>query len=319
MPTRRAPPDERFLRVLVAGAGPGGLQSAISAAARGHEVTVLERDTEPGGQIRLAASAPFRSELGDLIRNQLAECRRLGVEIRTGVTVDAALIAGGTTPAPDLVVTATGARPAPPWWAPPAPQSGEEQSGSGREGGGPRLLDVRDVLGGKAEVSGRVLVVDELGFHQATSVAELLADRGCIVELMTPGMVSGQDLGTTLDLETWWMRASVRGIVQTTDTIVTEVVPGGVATRHLPTGRDGERQVDFVVLAVQQAPCDELYFELKELARLGIGPPVRRVGDCLAPRRAHAAVVDGERIGELLDRLRTGRRAADGPTVGAAR
>jgi 2,4-dienoyl-CoA reductase (NADPH2) len=179
-------------------------------------------------------------------------------------------------------------------------------------------VDVREVLGGAAVVSGRVLVVDELGFHQATSVAELLADRGCQVELMTPGMVSGQDLGTTLDLETWWMRASARGIVQTTDTIVTGVVAGAVATRHLPTGREEERPVDFVVLAVQQAPCDELYFELKELWRLGTGPPVRRVGDCLAPRRAHAAVVDGERIGELLEHLRPSRLVDAAPNGGSA-
>jgi 2,4-dienoyl-CoA reductase (NADPH2) len=313
------------LRVLVAGAGPAGLQSAISVASRRHDVTVCEREAEAGGQIRLAAFAPFRSELGDLVRNQLAECRRLGIEVRTGVTVDAALVTGGSSPAPDLVVVATGAAPAPPWWAPAAtsPGDGGREDVTDRRPGLPPLLDVREVLGGGAEVSGRVLVVDELGFHQATSVAELLADRGCQVELMTPGMVSGQDLGTTLDLETWWMRASARGIVQTTDTIVTGVVAGGVTARHLPTGREEERRLDFVVLAVQQAPCDELYFELKELARLGNGPPVRRVGDCLAPRRAHAAVVDGERIGALLEHLRPYRRvdaaANGGSVVGVAR
>ena len=53
-----------------------------------------------------------------------------------------------------------------------------------------------------------MVVVDELGFHQATSVAELLADRGCQVEIVTNGMVVGQDLGITLDLETWNVRAA---------------------------------------------------------------------------------------------------------------
>ena len=48
-----------------------------------------------------------------------------------------------------------------------------------------------------------MVVVDDLGFHQATSVAELLADRGCDVEVITSGMVVGQDLGITLDMETW--------------------------------------------------------------------------------------------------------------------
>ena len=72
----------------------------------------------------------------------------------------------------------------------------------------------RDVLEGRVEPAGRVLVVDELGFHQATSVAELLADRGCTVEIVTPGMVVGQDLGITLDLETWWMKATAKAMAR---------------------------------------------------------------------------------------------------------
>ena len=57
--------------MLVVGAGPGGLQAAISAARAGHRVTVWEREPEPGGQVRLAATVPNRAELGDMIRNQV--------------------------------------------------------------------------------------------------------------------------------------------------------------------------------------------------------------------------------------------------------
>jgi 2,4-dienoyl-CoA reductase (NADPH2) len=154
---------------------------------------------------------------------------------------------------------------------------------------------VREVLDGSARPEGRVLVVDELGFHQATSVAELLADRGCAVEVASPGMVVGQDLGITLDLEAWWLRATRKGIVQTADTMVTAVVAGGVTVQDLATGEAGAREVDWVVLAVQQAPADELYFALRET-----GAAVHRVGDCVAPRRAHAAVIEGERVGASL-------------------
>ena len=90
-----------------------------------------------------------------------------------------------------MVVVATGARPARPWWA----------------GDDDRVVDVRDVLEGRVHPEGRVVVVDELGFHQATSTAELLADRGCAVEIVTNGMVVGQDLGITLDMETWNVKA----------------------------------------------------------------------------------------------------------------
>src|SRR6478735_514969 len=61
-------------RVMVAGAGPAGLQAAIAAARAGHRVTVYEKEEAAGGQVRLAASVPNRAELGDRIRNQLNEC-----------------------------------------------------------------------------------------------------------------------------------------------------------------------------------------------------------------------------------------------------
>jgi mycofactocin system FadH/OYE family oxidoreductase 2 len=272
-------------RVLVAGGGPGGLQAAISAARRGHDVGVYERDDDLGGQVRIAARAPGRAEFGDLVRNQLIECRRAGVAIKTGVLVDLDLIRAEQ---PEVVVVATGARPERPRWVTADPPAGA-----------PEFCDVSDVLDGSAQPQGRVLVVDELGFHQATGAAEVLADRGCQVEVTTSGMVSGQDLGITLDTETWWLRATRKGIVQSTDTMITGVVPGGVTTQHLATGLTARRSADWVVLAVQQAPVDELYFALKELRRAG-GPDVHRVGDCVAPRRAHAAVIDGDRLGALL-------------------
>lgn len=272
--------------VLVAGGGPGGMQAAIAAARLGHRVTVCERADAVGGQVATAARVPGRSEFGDLVRNQLAECHRLGVTIETGTAVDAGLVRRRR---PDAVVVATGARPAPPFWLPAEPPDDA-----------PRVCDVRDVLEGAAAPEGRVLVVDDLGFHQATSVAELLADRGCAVEVATPGMVVGQDLGVTLDLEMWWMRATRKGIRQTTDTMVTGLTPSGVTVQGIANGRDGEIACDWVVLAVQQAPDDALYFELKQAHAAGDGPPVHRVGDCVAPRRAHAAVIDGDRVGAVL-------------------
>jgi 2,4-dienoyl-CoA reductase (NADPH2) len=146
-----------------------------------------------------------------------------------------------------------------------------------------------------AAIHGDVVVIDEIGFHHATSVAELLADRGCRAEVVTNGMVVGQDLGITLDMENWWMRAEAKGIVQSTD-----LVPMGVEGRtlnllHHPTGMMQQRSPDFVVLAVPPQPVEWLYNELKTR-----GVSVERVGDCVAPRRAHAAVVEGERAGAAV-------------------
>jgi 2,4-dienoyl-CoA reductase (NADPH2) len=154
------------------------------------------------------------------------------------------------------------------------------------------VCDIRDVLAGAASPSGAVVVIDEIGFHHATSVAELLADRGCSVEIVTPGMVVGQDLGITLDMENWWMRATAKGIVQSTDLVPMGLTGNELSLLHHPTGAMLTRIPDWVVLAVPASPVEWLYNDLK-----AAGVSVERVGDCVAPRRAHAAVVDGERAG----------------------
>jgi 2,4-dienoyl-CoA reductase (NADPH2) len=175
------------------------------------------------------------------------------------------------------VIVATGAEAARPYWVPDGVEN---------------VVDVREVLDGSAQVFGDVVVVDEIGFHHATSTAEVLADRGCHVEIVTPGMVVGQDLGITLDMENWWIRAGEKGIVQTTDLVPMAMEGRTLTLLHHPTGTNVTRTPDWVVLAVHANPVEWLYRDLK-----ATGVSVERVGDCVAPRRAHAAVVEGERAG----------------------
>jgi pyruvate/2-oxoglutarate dehydrogenase complex dihydrolipoamide dehydrogenase (E3) component len=186
--------------------------------------------------------------------------------------------------APDAVVLATGARPARPWWSHDHP----------------RVADVREFIDGTVTASGRVVIVDELGFHQATSTAELLADRGCDVEVITSGMVVGQDLGITLDIETWNVKAHAKGIRQRTDVVVLDARGGRggglvLELQHHPTGTGLELECDWTACAIPAEPDDTLW------RALSAAPfEVHRVGDCLAPRRAHAAVIEGERVGAAL-------------------
>ena len=173
--------------LMVVGGGPAGMQAAKVAAQRGFHVRLYEQQRELGGQINLIVQGPNRVEFGDVSRNLQREILEAGVKVRLGIEVTAALI---EQEQPDAVIIATGSRPS----LPPTPGADL-----------PHVATVWQVLQKEklAQTGEYVLVYDQLGFHQATSVAELLAERGCLVEVVTPQFYVGGDLSVTLDIELW--------------------------------------------------------------------------------------------------------------------
>ena len=265
-------------RVIVVGGGPAGLKAAIIAARRGHRVTLFEKEAQLGGQINLAVRVTHRAEFGDLIRNLRHELSQVEVEVQTGVTATPDMVLAA---APDAVIVAAGSTPN------RAPFPGAEA---------PQVADVSDILSGQVEPGPRVLIIDQLGFHEAASAAEYLAERGCRVEIVTQTLYVGQDLGLTLDLENWYRRARRLGIVCTPNLSVLSIAGDVVQAIHNYSGQLlNFEPVDTIVLAVPRRVNAGLYHSLKGRVRA-----LHRIGDCLAPRRAHAAILEGEQVGRMV-------------------
>lgn len=145
-------------RVTVVGGGPGGLYAAWVCAVRGHQVTLVEKTNELGGNFRIAAYPTGKGQLTEAIRSLIVKCRLAGVDLRCGVEADELLL---RSLAPDAIVLATGATPL----ILPIP---------GLSGCG--YVTAQDMLDGKAPMGGSVLVVG--GGMVGCEAAEYLAERG---------------------------------------------------------------------------------------------------------------------------------------------
>ena len=91
--------------VWVVGAGPGGLTAAYEAARLGHRVTLYEKETETGGQLRFASKAPFKDHYGILASWLTSQAKKMGVTVQTGVEVTGSMISESS---PEVVILASG-------------------------------------------------------------------------------------------------------------------------------------------------------------------------------------------------------------------
>lgn len=145
-------------RVTVVGGGPGGLYAAWACAVRGHQVTLVEKSNELGGNFRIAAYPTGKGQLTEAIRSMIVKCQLAGVDLRCGVEADEMLL---RSLAPDAIILATGSTPL------ILPIPGLSDCG---------YVTAQDMLDGKAQMSKRILVVG--GGMVGCEAAEYLAERG---------------------------------------------------------------------------------------------------------------------------------------------
>ena len=277
-------PAARAKRVVVVGGGPAGLEAGWVAAARGHDVRLLERADELGGKIRLAAALPGREELADFAAWRAGECERRGVEVRLGTE---ATLESVRELKPDAVVVATGGRATTGGASKfhPMPVPGSDQD---------FVVDHEQALIDATSIAGRVVILDTVGHIEAIGLGELLASQGAEVTvacpLPTPMLLDAETMAMALP------RMARAGAKWRPNTAMVSIGDHEVTLIDtLSLTMETIEGLDAVVIRTHGLPNDDLYFSLKDEV-----PEVIRVGDAVAVRLADRAIFDGHRAGRAL-------------------
>jgi hypothetical protein len=250
----------------------------------------------------LAAQVRRRRELIGIVDWRVGECERLGVEMRLNSFAEAHDI---RPLEPDIVIIASGGLP-----QNQAIEEGAEFAASGWE-----------ILAGDVKPAEDVLLFDDNGAHPGMAAAELIADAGARLELVTPERFFAPEMGG-LNVVPYMQIFTERGVTITTMTRVRALKREGNKIKAVLwspyTEADcGERIVDQVVIENGTMPLADLYFELKHESTnrgevdyqaliagraqtLRNNPDGRfqlfRIGDAVASRNIHAAIYDALRL-----------------------
>ena len=300
VPHAIAPATERK-RVVIVGAGPAGLEAARVAALRGHEVTVFEAAPDPGGQVRLTAQSPRRREMIGLIDWRMAQCAAHDVAFRFNSLAEARDI---TALNPDVAIIATGGLP----------------DTEVLEAGNDLVVSAWDIIAGDVAPGARVLVYDDAGDPPALQAAEIIANAGAHVEIMTPDRSFAPEvMGMNL---VPYIRALQDKDVRFTVTYRLKAVQRDGNALRAVIGTDysphrEERSFDQVVVNHGTRPLDDLFFDLKPQSRnkgavdydaliAGMPQPghdgaqgdflLYRIGDAVSARNTHAAIYEALRL-----------------------
>ena len=263
-------PAEKAKQVLVIGGGIAGCEAAISAALKGHKVTLIEKNDRLGGQW-IPASVPIgKSEFTSFLCWQKSMLEKMHVQILLNTTADAELI---KLYEPDTVIIATGSRPFIP------PIQGADQD---------FVVTAHDVLLGKTEPGNRVVVIG--GGLVGAETADMLGqqcEQVTIIEMLSQIMKDGEAAPTKYMKE----RFSQNGVQIHTSTKLLEIGDHTVTAE-----KDGERfvleNIDTVIIAVGVKTDRTLLDSMEH-----VSCKVLKVGDANGVKNGYLGIREGYEAG----------------------
>jgi 2,4-dienoyl-CoA reductase-like NADH-dependent reductase (Old Yellow Enzyme family)/thioredoxin reductase len=277
--TLRSTPALKRKRVMVIGAGPGGLEAACTASMRGHTVTLYEKEEKIGGQLNVAHIPPDREEIKNLIPYYEEQIRRTGVKLvlRKHVTWEDV-----EREKPDATVMATGMMPR------RLTVVGHETS---------NVLQAVEVLAGKVTVQGKILIVG--GGSVGCETADFLAKKGFPVTLVEMLDRIATDMHPD-DRAFLSQKIIDYNVTVHLNTKVKGILPGkGV----LVSKGNGEETIeaDTIVMAIGAEPHrilpDSLSIKNNGISTDGKDAEVYLLEDCKKPRKILEAIHEGAEVG----------------------
>ncbi len=265
----RINPTQQRKKIMVVGGGPGGLTAAKILAERGHKVIIYEKESELGGQLKVASIPPGKKDILKLKHYLIEKIKGLGIESHSGEEVDADLV---EKLKPDVLVIAVGGKPIIPSII------GIEMD---------HVVLAKDVLLEKAKVGNSVVIIG--GGQVGLEVAEHLAERGkriTVIEILDElarGMPSIAKLPLLCRLEelgvTIWTKAKVK-----------EIQKREVIVQY--KGSERRVKADTVIIAAGSEPNTEFFEKIR-----GKVSEAYLIGDSFNPKRILEAIAEGFEVG----------------------
>ena len=268
-------PAKQKKRVVVVGAGPAGMEAALVAHARSHEVIVFEKNNQVGGQVHLASKSPMRRLFVRIAEFYQRQADKAEFEIRLSSECTAASI---RALAPDAVVVATGSE-----------QRRVQLLGSCE------TWTVTEALTRNLSGIHNMLVVDYVGTMEALMLTDYLSDHGIEVEYIT---AADQAANTVegMTREEMLKRLTGRSVrFKNGENLVYWKDKSALIRQNRFIEERMIEGVDAVVISAGANPVNRLALDLR-----GLIPEIYTIGDANAPRTVHEATLQGGLVGRML-------------------